>query len=226
MRPYIEFVLTILWREADRRTAMIRALAVLSMVGAVLAAGAGSAATSPIILSVANAAASVWDTDPSKAGIELQIVNNGGAIAAGVRVTSVDVRGGSLAAAMALPIALGNIAPRGSALLDLVITVPRTDATGYRLTISGIYRHAGRAQRFSLTRAITPSAAPPGPIRARSGVSDTATQPTRQPGRACRCRRAAGLRAERHDPDVDPARPAPRTVAGQSGRGGSRDPAA
>jgi hypothetical protein len=153
---------------------MIRSLAVLSMVGAVSAAGAGSAATLPIILSVANAAASVWDTDPSKAGIELQIVNNGGAIAAGVRVTSVDVRGGSLAAATALPIGLGNIAPRGSALLDLVITVPRTDTTGYRLTISGIYRHARRAQRFSLTRAITPSAAPPGPIRARNGASATA----------------------------------------------------
>ncbi len=150
----------------------------LLLASAVLA-GATAGVPSPVALSVPNAAASVWDTDPSKAGVELQIINTGSALADDVRVTSVDVSGGTLAAAHStLPILLGNVAPQRSALFDLVITVPRTHTAEYLLTISGTYRHSGMLQRFTLTRSVTPSVAPP-PIRAKSGVLDTApNQPT------------------------------------------------
>lgn len=143
----------------------------LSLAGAVLAAGSPAAAVPPAALAAENAATSVWDTDPTKVGVELQIVNNSTAPAADVQVTSVAVRGGAFGGPPALPIALGTIGPRGSALLDLVITVPRTDGTSYLLTISGTYRDSAAAQRFSLTRTVAPSAVAPGPIVGQSGVS-------------------------------------------------------
>lgn len=120
----------------------------LALAGGVFAAGSPTAAAPPAALAADNAASSVWDTDPTKVGIELQIVNHGGP-ADDVRVTSVAVQGGAFSGALVLPIALGNIAPQASALLDLVIAVPRTDETGYLLTISGTYRNAGATQPFS-----------------------------------------------------------------------------
>jgi hypothetical protein len=145
---------------------------------------AGSSAVggpSPV-LSVENVATSVWDTDPSKVGVELQIVNSGGTPAADVRVTSVAVRGGALSGLSALPIALGNIGPRGTALLDFVIAVPRTDGTGYLLTISGTYRDAAAPRPFSLTRTVAPSAAGPSSIIGKSGVSPKGSSPPADPG--------------------------------------------
>jgi hypothetical protein len=142
-----------------------------AFIAGVLPAGA---AAPPVVLSAANAASSVWDTDPTKVGVEVQVMNRGTAAAEDVRVTSVGVQGGALAAAhSALPIVLGNVAPQGSALLDLVITVPRTDGTAYVLTISGTFRTGGIRQRFSLRREVTPSTASPGPITAQRGVSAT-----------------------------------------------------
>jgi hypothetical protein len=121
---------------------------------------------------VDNVASSVWDTDSSKIGVELQIVNHGAAAADDARVTAVAVHRGTLSSPQALPIALGNIAPESSALLDLVITVPQTDGTGYQLTISGTYRNSGAPQRFSLTRTVNPAAVAPGPVAGQSGVTD------------------------------------------------------
>jgi hypothetical protein len=156
----------------------------LSAAGALFAGvlPAGAAAP-PVMLSAANAASSVWDTDSSKVGIELQVVNGGTVAAEDVRVTAVDVQGGVLAAAYSsLPIALGNIAPQGSALLDLVITVPRADGTAaYLLTINGSYRTSGAPQPFSLTRTVAPGTAAPVPIPAKSGASATAPNPPASP---------------------------------------------
>lgn len=142
------------------------------------AAGALLTAVSPAAtaaasagLSVPNAASSVWDTDPSKVGIELQIMNSGVVAAEDVRVTAVNVRAGALAAPTVFPIALGNIAPQASALFDLVLSVPRVDGTAYLLTIRGTFRAAGVQRRFSLGRAVTPSAAAPGPITPKNGSS-------------------------------------------------------
>jgi hypothetical protein len=142
----------------------------LALAGGVFAAGSPTAAAPPAALAADNAASSVWDTDPTKVGIELQIVNHGGP-ADDVRVTSVAVQGGAFSGALVPPIALGNIAPQASALLDLVITVLRTDETGYLLTISGTYRNAGATQPFSLTRTVSPSAAAPAPVAGHSGIS-------------------------------------------------------
>ena len=146
----------------------------LTFVGAILGA-APVAAAPPVALLVENAATSVWDTDASKVGVQLQVVNRGAASAEDVRVTSVGVNGGALDAAYSvLPIALGNVAPQGSLLLDLVISVPRTDGAAYLLTIAGTYRVAAALQRFTLTHTVTPSAAGPGVISGQSGVSGTA----------------------------------------------------
>jgi hypothetical protein len=145
-------------------------------------AGSSAVGAPPTVLSVENAATSVWDTDPSKVGVELQIVNNGGAPVADVRVTSVAVRGGAFSGPPTLPIALGNIGPRGTALLDFVIAVPRTDGTGYLLTVSGTYRDSAAPRRFSLTRTVAPGAAAPVPIIEKSGVSPKGSSPPADPG--------------------------------------------
>lgn len=144
----------------------------LSFVAAMMAAGLPGVSATPKALSADNAASSVWDTDPSKVGIELQIVNHSGATTEDVQVTAVAVHGGALSSSQALPIVLGNIAPQSSALLDLVIIVPRTDGTDYQLTISGTYRDSGAPQRFSLMRTVNPAAVVPGPVVGQSGVTD------------------------------------------------------
>ncbi len=145
----------------------------LSAVGALFTSMLPAAAASPpVLLSAPNAASSVWDTDPTKVGVELQILNRGAVAAEDVRVTSVGVQGGSLAAAHSpMPIVLGNIAPQGSALLDLVITVPHIEEPRYLLTIAGTYSAGGVRQHFSLNRTVRPETGGPGPIPAKAGVS-------------------------------------------------------
>ncbi len=146
----------------------------VSLAAAVIAGSTSAASASTVSLSAPNAAASVWDTDQSKIGVEVQIVNRGDAPAADVRITAVDVRDGALAAALsALPIVLGDIPAQRSALLDFVITVPETHTAEYLLTIAGTYRHSGSLRRFLLTRTVMPSVAP-GPIKAQGGLSGTA----------------------------------------------------
>jgi hypothetical protein len=157
-------------------------LPALSLAGVVLAAGLSAAPAAPVALAADNAATSAWDPDPSMVGVELQIVNHGVAAADDVRVTGVAVQGGALSGPRAPPIELGTIASQGSALLDLVIAVPRTDGSGFLLTISGTYRSAGMSQPFSLTRTVAPSGATPTPLSEQSGVSGKAfSQPAGPP---------------------------------------------
>ena len=151
--------------------AAILGLFVSAAAALVTAAPPGAMGAASVKLSVPNAASSVWDTDPSKIGVELQIMNSGIAAAEDVRVATVNVEGGAHAIPTALPIALGDIAPQASALLDLVISVPRPDGTAYRLTVRGTFRTAGVTRPFSLTYSVAPSAAGPGPIMPNSGVS-------------------------------------------------------
>jgi hypothetical protein len=144
----------------------------VSAAGTLLAAALpAAAAASSVRLSVPNAASSVWDTDSSKIGVELQIMNSGIAAAEDVRVTGIDVEAGAVAMPTAFPVALGSIAPQGSALFDLVISAPRTDGAIYRLTIRGTFRAAGVTRRFSLHPTVAPSVTAPSPITAESGVS-------------------------------------------------------
>jgi len=148
-------------------------------IAATLFLGSAHAAVIPVTLYIANVATSVWDTDPTKVGVALQIGNDGTAPADNVVVTAVTVRGGAFSGPTPLPISIGKIAPNGSSLLDLVITVPRTDGKAYRLTISGTYTSSARSHDFSLNRTIAPNSAAPGPVPARSGV--TKRGPSAQP---------------------------------------------
>jgi hypothetical protein len=133
--------------------------------------GSVHAGVTSVSLQAQNVATSVWDTDPSKVGVQLQIANNGTAGAENVLVTTVVVGGGASSGPTPLPIGLGTIGPRGSALLDLVIAVPQADGRQYLVTISGTYSSSGRPYRFSLDRAVAPSAAAPGPFIGQTGGS-------------------------------------------------------
>jgi len=134
--------------------------------------GSAGAAVTPVQLSTQNGVTSVWDTDPTKVGVELQIGNSGTAAADSVKVTSVAVQGGSFSGPGTLPIALGTINADDSGLLDLLITVPTTNGTkAYRLTISGTYTSSGKSYGFSLNWSVTPNSAGPGTISAQSGIA-------------------------------------------------------
>lgn len=150
----------------------------LPLAEAVLLVASAQVAAMPVRLYTENVAISVWDTDHSKVGVTLQIGNDGAAPADDVRVTSVVVRGGALSGSTPLPITIGRIGPKGSALLDLVINVPRTDGTAYRLRISGAYTYFGSPHDFSIDRTVAPNSAATGPIPAQSGV--TAKRPSAQ----------------------------------------------
>jgi hypothetical protein len=145
----------------------------LSLSEAMLSAGLAHAAVTPVHLYAENVATSVWDIDHSKVGVTLQISNGGSSAAANVVVTSVTVHGGAFSGPSPLPVALGTINPKNSALLDLLITVPRTDGTRCLLTIAGSYTYSGTSYGFSLNREIAPSSIDAGPFVGKSGVSTT-----------------------------------------------------
>jgi hypothetical protein len=161
--------------KGGARMKRVNRLLLPSLVLAVMClAGSGRAAVTPVSLYAASAATSVWDTDPTKVGVELQIVNNGTAAAGNVRVTSITVQGGSVSSSGPTPpIVLGTINPQDSAPLDLVINASTTNGTTrYLLTANGTYTYGGVSYGFSLNRALFPDSAGPGAV---FGVSGTAT---------------------------------------------------
>jgi hypothetical protein len=143
----------------------------LLLAATLVSGGFVEAAETPVLLDTENVATSVWDTDPTKVGVVVQIGNSGSSAADNVVVTSVVVQEGAFSGPNPLPVALGTIKPNGSALLDLIITVPRTDGAQYLLTISGTYAYAGELRPFSLTGTVTPDSAAPGPFMGESDVS-------------------------------------------------------
>jgi hypothetical protein len=145
----------------------------LTLASAALLAGPAQGAVAPVQLYTVSAATSVWATDHSKVGIELQIGNDGTSDAEDVQVSSVTVQGGSFSGP-SLPTRLGTIDPGESALLDVLINVPTVDGfTRYLLTISGTYTYGGTGivYGFSINYAVFPNANGPGPISATSGTS-------------------------------------------------------
>src|SRR5205823_8203194 len=109
---FLALVVLIAFVMGKTRPAMVKRL-LLAFVGALLVAGSAHAAVTPVQLYTVGAASSVWDTDPSKVGVELQIGNNGTSDADNVQVTSVTVQGGSLGGP-SLPVVLGTIGPQES----------------------------------------------------------------------------------------------------------------
>jgi hypothetical protein len=153
------------------RSSAKRALLAGLLAAAARLLGSADAGVTPVLLQAQNVATSVWDTDPSKVGVQLQIANTGTTGAENVLVKTVVVRGGAYSGPSPLPIGLGTIAPSGSVLLDLVIAVPLADGRQYLMTVAGTYSSSGRSYPFSLDRAVTPSAAVPGPFIGQNGVS-------------------------------------------------------
>ncbi|MFZ1906573.1 MAG: hypothetical protein WAU56_14395 [Steroidobacteraceae bacterium] len=134
--------------------------------------GPAQAAVTPVQLLTLNGATSVWNSNPNKVGVELQIGNTGTAAANNVNVTSVAVSGGSFSGPGTLPIALGTIDADSDTMLDMVITVPVTNgSTAYRLTISGTYSYSGVVYGFTLNWAVIPNSAGPGTIASQSGIA-------------------------------------------------------
>jgi hypothetical protein len=141
------------------------------LAGTMLLIGPARAAVTPVSLYTAGVATSVWDTDPSKVGVQLQIVNNGTGNANGVSVKSVTVQGGSYSGSP-VPILLGSLDAGENTMLDLVITVPTTDGTKrYRVTLSGSYVYAGTVYGFTLNLAVTPNGNAPGPFAVHTGTT-------------------------------------------------------
>jgi hypothetical protein len=139
---------------------------------AILVVGSAHAAITPVLLFTENAATSVWSTDPTKVGVQLQIGNNGTAAGTNVQVTSFLVQGGSFSGPSPLPVGLGTINAGDSALLDVVITVPKTDGTmRYLLTFAGTYTYSGNQYGFTLNWPVVPNSAGPGTIFSQTGTS-------------------------------------------------------
>lgn len=128
------------------------------------------AAVTPVRLITENVALSVWE-DGVNVGVALQLKNDSAALAKDVKVTSVTLRGGTVQNLVSLPQSLGDLPPLGDSMLNLKLSVPRTDGTRYLLTVNGSYTYAGAVYGFSLNRYLIPRPAPIGPIPTRDGLS-------------------------------------------------------
>jgi hypothetical protein len=114
-------------------------------------------------------ALSVWDTDGRTVGITLQVSNVGDAAATHVQVSDVEIRGGRFAGPTKLPLLLSTIPPGKDSILNLLVKVPKTDGTRYRLTITGQYVYAKTRRRFSLNTYVAPQPVGSGPLEVRDG---------------------------------------------------------
>ncbi len=148
----------------------IRLLTWMLVSAALFSFALSRAAVPPVVLYIENDVASVWDTDPSKIGVELQLANKGISAADHVRVTSITVQGGALAGLPTFPILLGTVHPQGRTIFDFIMTGSPSKNTPYLVTIKGAYIYAGNSYDFALNRAISPTAAPHS-ITTHGGVS-------------------------------------------------------
>src|SRR5262249_32866687 len=90
------------------------------------------------------AAVSVWD-DNVTVGTQMQLVNAGTRAANQLRVTRVEVAGGTYTGPAALPTGpLGNLRPGGDIRFDAILKVPSADGSERMLTVEGDYRENGK----------------------------------------------------------------------------------
>ena len=117
------------------------------------------------------AAVSVWDDNVS-VGTQIQLVNAGTLAANQLRVTRIEVTGGTYAGPVALPTGpLGNVRPGGGIRLDAILKVSNTDGSERMLTVEGNYLQNGKQRRFRAELPIKPNSAPPGPIVSKPGTT-------------------------------------------------------
>jgi hypothetical protein len=132
------------------------------------------------------AAVSVWDDNVS-VGTQMQLVNAGNRPANQLRLTGVEVEGGTYTGPTALPTSsLGDLQPGGDVRFDAILKVTTADGSPHLLTVEGDYREDGKPRRFRAQRPINPNAAPPGPITATTGTivkqnPNTAVHPSPPP---------------------------------------------
>ena len=135
---------------------------------------------------IRDAGVSVWD-DNVTVGTQMQLENAGTRAANQLRVTRVEVEGGSYTGPATLPTApLGDLKVGGDVRFDALLKVSRADGSPHLLTVEGNYREDGKEMHFRAQRPINPNAAPPGPINVTTGTviketPGTATFPTPPP---------------------------------------------
>src|SRR5437016_14161420 len=91
-----------------------------------------------------DAAASVWD-DGTTVGTQLELANEGTHTAQQLRLTSVEVQGGSYNGPTALPTAsLGDLVPGHDIRFDAILKLSPVDGSAHRLTVKGDYHSGGK----------------------------------------------------------------------------------
>ncbi len=131
-------------------------------------------------------AASAWD-DNATVSAQLQFETEGVHRAEQVRLTSVDVAGGSYAGPTALPTSsLGDLNPGHDLRFDALFKIAGANGSEHMVTVEGEYRDGGKEIHFRTQRPIYPNVAPPGPIPVTKGTTGkqnpgTAVYPTPPP---------------------------------------------
>ncbi|MGZ4982685.1 MAG: hypothetical protein ACXV9Q_01170 [Chthoniobacterales bacterium] len=137
-----------------------------------------------IVLS--EAATSVWD-DNVTVGAQFQLENAGTRTAQQLRLTSIQVDGGSYTGPTTLPTAsLGDLVPGHNLRFDAILKLSPVDGSAHRLTVKGDYHDSGKEFDFGADISINPNSAPPGPVNITTGTvgkqtPGTATFPTPAP---------------------------------------------
>ncbi len=122
-----------------------------------------------IVLS--EAATSVWD-DNLTVGTQFELRNASGHPAGQLRITGIEVEGGTYAGPASLPTnSLGDLPAGGSVRFDALLKIAGADGSAHLLTVAGNYRAEGKEHAFRAQRPINPDNAPPGPIPLQTGTT-------------------------------------------------------
>ncbi|HVS81749.1 MAG TPA: hypothetical protein VHE60_08430 [Pyrinomonadaceae bacterium] len=135
------------------------------------------------------AAVSAWD-DNATVGAQVQLANDGPGPAYKLRLTKVEVQGGTYAGPAGLPTAsLGNLAAGADNIkFDALLKVP-ADGSARILAVEGSYvaeKDEDEGPSFRAERTISPNTTPPGPVTGVTGQTtkqnpNTATYPPAPP---------------------------------------------
>lgn len=112
---------------------------------------------------VEQAAVSTWD-DKVTVGSQIQLQNTGRGTAHDVRVSRVEVQGGSYKGPGPLPIKLGDLPEDKDVLFNAVLQVAVANGSPLVLEVEGEFREGDDERHFSAKKVINPNAAPPPPV--------------------------------------------------------------
>ena len=132
-----------------------------------------------------DAAASAWD-DHVTVGAQFQLENVGNNTARELRVTEVDVDGGSYIGPVSLPVSLGDLSAGTDRIFNAVLKVAATDGRPREVELEGNFLDGDDRRHFRLKSTIRPNSAPPGPIQGKPGRAvkqnpNTAVYPPARP---------------------------------------------